>query len=471
MATFDDACCYLTIAEMGHRLRDRTISSTALTGAFLDRIHRLDGHYRSYARLMAERALAEAAQADEALDRGLDRGPLHGIPVAIKDLIASKGIITAAGMTIRAGHIPDEDATVLERLRQSGAVVLGKLNLTEGATLVHHPSIEAPRNPWNPGRDAGFSSSGSGVAVAAGLCAAALGSDTGGSIRVPSSYNGVTGLKPTWGRVSRHGVFPLVEYLDTIGPMARSAAGAAAILSAIAGADPRDATAERIAVPNYVAELGEGVGGVAIGVDWAAIEQDCDDAVVTGLRHAAEVLQDQGARIREITLPSADIQAMMVLGVAGMANVHRATYPARADEYGPAIRQLLDLGLATSAIDLAAAINVANDFRGRLRALFDDVDLILAPATATVARPAGAIEAEMGGEPDAVPRILRFTMPFNVSGSPTITFPSGFSERLPTAAQIVAPHFAESLLLRAGHAFQSNTDWHLHQPPFPGAPA
>jgi amidase len=460
--------CYLNVAELGLRLRRGALSSVAITHYFLDRISQIDPLLRSYARIMAESAVAEAERADGELAAGLDRGPLHGIPVAIKDLIDSKGINTASGTKILADNLPGEDGTVLSRLRAAGAVILGKLTLTEGATLTHHPEIPAPRNPWSVDRNAGFSSSGSGVAVAAGLCAAALGSDTGGSIRIPSSFNGVTGVKPTWGRVSRHGVFPLVEYLDTIGPMARTAAGAAAVLEAIAGADPRDPTAASAPVPPYLARIGDGVSGLSIGVDWARIDADCDPAVAEGLRAVAAVLSERGARLRAMALPMPDTAPMMAMVTVGVADAHRATYPASAGQYGPGIRALIDVGLAIEGRDVAAAINVANAWRARLRAVFDDVDLILAPAMTRTAPPIGAIEAAMDGDPAGLAPFMTYTLPFNVSGNPTVTFPTGFSDGLPIAAQIIGPHFSEGRLLRAAHVFQSLTDWHLRQPPLSG---
>lgn len=464
MTTHDDLC-FAGGAELARRMRARAVSSIELTNAFLGRIDAHDGRYRAYARLMADSALEEAARADRELEAGLDRGPLHGIPVAVKDLIDSKGVVTAAGMAIRADHVPEADGTVLSRLRQAGAVVLGKLKTTEGATNYHHPSIPAPLNPWSAAHSAGYSSSGSGVAVAAGLCVAALGSDTGGSIRIPSAFNGVTGIKPTWGRVSRAGVFPLVEYLDTIGPMARSAADAGAVLGIIAGADPADETASTLAVPDYLATAGAGLSGLAIGVDWRRIEQDAPEPVAAALRAAADVLRGRGARIREIDYPETDWGQLFTLVVAGIGNVHRATYPSRAGEYGPGLGGLVKAGQAASGIDVAAAINVADLVKARIRALFDNVDLLLVPALPMLTPKVGVIEAQMGEDLAAAVRAFSYTVPFNVTGSPSITMPAGFHDGLPLALQLVGRHFGEADLVRAGSAFQSATDWHRRRPP------
>ena len=269
MAT--DDLCLLDLVEIGRRVQARQLSSVAVTQAVLDRIERLDGRLKSYVTLTADVALAEAAQADGEIARGAIRGPLHGVPIAVKDLCNTKGIPTSAGMTIHKDYRPEHDATVVTRLREAGAVLLGKLKLTEGAFGAHHPSIDPPINPWSAAHWTGVSSSGSGVATAAGLCYGSLGTDTLGSIRFPSTMNGVTGLKPTWGRVSRSGVFALAQSLDHIGPIARSAADVAAMLGVIAGPDPDDPTAFHEPVPDYLAGIGQGVRGLRIGIDRALI--------------------------------------------------------------------------------------------------------------------------------------------------------------------------------------------------------
>ncbi|HEX9586784.1 MAG TPA: amidase, partial [Bradyrhizobium sp.] len=234
---------YCELVEIGQRIQKRELSPVEATQAQLDRIARLDGQLKSYAYVMASSALEQAHAAEREIGSGKVRGPLHGVPIAVKDLCWTKDAPTAAGMRIYRDNRPTQDATVVTRLKEAGAVILGKLQLTEGAYADHHPDIDPPRNPWDATLWSGASSSGSGVATAAGLCYGSLGSDTGGSIRFPSAANGVTGLKPTWGRVSRYGVFELAATLDHIGPMARSAVDCGAILGAIAGADPNDPTA------------------------------------------------------------------------------------------------------------------------------------------------------------------------------------------------------------------------------------
>ncbi|MBI1404397.1 MAG: Asp-tRNA(Asn)/Glu-tRNA(Gln) amidotransferase GatCAB subunit A [Porphyrobacter sp.] len=466
--TVNDDPCFAGLMESARRVQAREASAVELAATFFDRIDALEESSRAWARLMRDSALHEAARADREIESGLCRGPLHGVPVGVKDLVDSAGVVTAAGMAIHADRVPDEDGTVLRRLRQAGAVVLGKLKTTEGATNYHHPSIPAPLNPWSAAHSAGYSSSGSGVAVASGQCCAALGSDTGGSIRIPSAFNGVTGIKPTWGRVSRAGVFPLVEFLDTVGPMARSAADAGAVLGVIAGPDPRDETAAAVPVPDYLAAAGTSLSGVTIGVDWDRIEAEVPAPLARALHDGADVLRDRGARIRTVAYPETDWARLFTLVAAGIGDAHRETYPSRANEYGPGLGGLVKLGQETSGVDVAAAINVADLVKARLRALFDDIDLLLVPALPMLTPLAGVVERMMGEDLQAAIRAFSYTVPFNVAGSPSITMPAGFHDGLPLAMQLVGRHFEETTLVRAGCAFQSATDWHLRRPPAAG---
>jgi amidase len=463
--TVSNDLCFAGLMENARRLRTREISAVELTTAFLERIDALEDTSRAWVRLMRDSAMDDAARADRELGAGLYRGPLHGIPVGVKDLVDTAGVVTAAGMAIHADRVPAEDATVLRRLRRGGGVILGKLKTTEGATNYHHPTIPAPLNPWNAEYSAGYSSSGSGVAVASGQCCAALGSDTGGSIRVPSAFNGVTGIKPTFGRVSRAGVFPLVEFLDTVGPMARSAADAGAVLGVIAGADPLDETTSTTPVADYVASVGTSLSGVTIGVDWDRIETDAPAPIVWALRTAAAVLEERGARLRHIAYPDVDWVSLFTLVAAGIGDVHRATYPSRAEDYGPGLAGLVQAGRAASGIDVAAAVLAGERVKARLRALFDDIDLLLVPALPMLTPLVGVIEQRMGEDLAAAVRAFSYTVPFNVTGSPTITLPVGFHDGLPLAMQLVGRHFDEAMLVRAGSAFQSATDWHWRRPP------
>ncbi|MBK1658538.1 amidase [Paracraurococcus ruber] len=456
---------FLELTEIGRRIRAREISPVEATTAQLGRIAALDGRLRSYAHVMADQAMAQARAAEAAIGRGDIRGPLHGVPIAVKDLCWTRDAPTAAGMPIHRNFRPEEDATVVRRLAAAGAVILGKLQLTEGAYADHHPDVPAPVNPWDAATWSGASSSGSGVATAAGLCYGSLGSDTGGSIRFPSAANGVTGLKPTWGRVSRYGVFELAATLDHVGPMARSAADCGAILGAIAGADPKDPTASLEPMPNYLAGLGRGLRGLRIGVA-ADFNAGADAEMLRATEEALRVVAALGGEIREVRFPAVDqvIEDWFPLCAVETAVAHEATYPARKAEYGPALSALIEQGRGVSGLDYQKIVLRRHDFAGRVRALFEGIDLLVVPAQG-FASPTVAGMATLGQDPALIARLLRFTCPFDMTGSPTITLPCGFTERgTPIAFQFVSRHFEEDLLTRAGHAYQQATDWHRRHP-------
>lgn len=464
-----DEMCFLDLIDAGRRIRARQLSSVEVTQAVLDRIARLDGRLRSYATLTPESALESAAEADREIARGAYRGPLHGVPIAVKDLCHTKGIATAAGMAIHKNYLPPRDATVVTRLREAGAVLLGKLQMTEGAFSAHHPSIEPPLNPWSAAHWTGVSSSGSGVATAAGFCYGSLGTDTLGSIRFPSAMNGITGLKPTWGRVSRAGVFALAESMDHVGPMARCAADAAALLGAIAGADPNDPTAAQVPVPDYLERIESGVRGIRIGIDRALIAAGAESDVVRVTADALSVLGRLGAETLDIVFPSPDevVRDSVLLCAAEAAVAHEATFPARASEYGPVLARLLQIGRQVDGMTLTKILQRRAAFSGRLAALFRDIDLLLMPAM-NLAAPTLALLAEQVNDPEARYARVRFTAPFDMSGSPCLTLPGGkTAEGLPVGFQLVGRHFEEALVLRVGNAFQQATDWHKHRPSIP----
>ena len=458
---------YATLLEAASALGSRKVSAVELARALLDRIAKLDPSLHSYATVAPELALKQAEAADAEIAAGNYRGPLHGVPIAVKDICNTAGVVTAAGMTIHAGNVPDHDLTVVRRLCNAGAVLLGKLQNTEGAFVSHHPKITPPRNPWNSDYYAGASSSGSGVATAAGLCFGALGSDTGGSIRFPSAANGITGLKPTWGRVSRYGVFALAESLDHIGPMARSAADAGALLGVIAGRDSNDPTTLIAPVPDYLAELKTGIRAVRIGIDAAYNETGCDAQTVAAVREARKVFESLGAHIKEVALP--DPSGVMVttawgtICAAETAIAHKATYPARSSEYG-GLRNLIELGRAVTGMDVMEAYHERLAFTGNLAALFADIDLLLIP-TQTHADFTIAQEQDLFSTAEGLSGFIRFATPFDMSGNPTITLPGGFTPKgLPLSFQLVSRPLEEALLVRAGHAYQQVTDWHHRHP-------
>jgi len=457
---------YSGLVEIGQRIQKREVSSVEATQAQLDRIASLDGRLKSYAHVMAASALQQAEVADAEIATGKARGPLHGVPIAVKDLCWTKDAPTAAGMTIYRDNRPSEDATVVARLKAAGAIILGKLQLTEGAYADHHPQIEPPRNPWSEALWSGASSSGSGVATAAGLCYGSLGSDTGGSIRFPSAANGITGLKPTWGRVSRYGVFELAATLDHIGPMARSAVDCGAMLGAIAGADLKDPTAVPVPVPNYLANLNGSLQGTRIGVDPRWTSEGVDAASTRSFQDALRVATDLGAKIHEIAFPDSTNMVTDWFPLCGVetAVAHEATYPARKSDYGPGLAGLIELGLQQSGTDYQKIVLRREAFRGSVRALFEKVDLLAVPAQ-TFAAPTLAKMATLGENPELIAGLLRFSCPFDMTGSPSITLPGGITESGgPVAFQFIGRHLDEARLVAAGDAFQRVTDWHRRHP-------
>jgi len=456
---------YLSLDEVARRLKARKLSSVDATRAILDRIETLDPGLKSYATVTPERALQDAARLDGETAAGKSRGRLHGVPIAVKDLCNTAGVPTAAGMAIHRKHVPAKDATVVARLKQAGAVILGKLQMTEGAYGLHHPTIEPPVNPWNAAYWTGVSSSGSGVATAAGLCFASLGSDTGGSIRFPSTMNGLSGLKPTWGRVSRAGVFALAESLDHVGPMCRSALDSALVLGVIAGADPDDPTAAPQPVPDYAGSIDAGVKGKKLGVPQNLLGMDADSQ--RALDGAAATLKSAGAIMVDVALPELDEAALKWIPLCGLeaALAHEATFPSRRAEYGPDLAALIDLGRGLSGLELGKLQRVRARVKGEIERLLASVDLLLMPVMG-VATPSLAAMKAAGRTPQTTASRLRYTAPFDMSGHPTLTLPGGVtSDGVPVGFQIVGRAFDEAGVLAAGHAYQQATDWHLKRPP------
>jgi amidase len=456
---------YLPLHDVAQRIRAGQLSSLDVTRTLLDRLDRLDGRLKSYAIVTPDLALRQAAELDAERAAGRLRGPLHGVPIAVKDLCNTAGIATAAGTAIFARHMPDKDATVVGRLKAAGAVILGKLQMTEGAYGLHHPTVDPPKNPWNATYWTGVSSSGSGVATAAGLCFGSLGSDTGGSIRFPSTMNGLSGLKPTWGRVSRAGVFPLAESLDHVGPMCRSARDAALMLGVIAGADPDDPTASPQAVPDYAAAIGDGVTGRRVGVPNNLIGMDVDSKrAVDG---AAATFNSLGATVIDVALPELDEATLAWIPLCALeaALAHEATFPSRRPEYGPDLAALLDLGHKLGGLELGKKQLVRARIKGEIERLLSQADLLLMPVMGQ-ATPTLAGLAAAGRTPQTTLARLRYTAPFDMSGHPTLTLPGGMTaDGVPVGFQIVGRHFDEAPILAAGHAYQQATDWHLKRPP------
>jgi amidase len=440
------------------------ISPVELTKAMFARINELNPKLNAYVCLMEKSALEQADRAEHEIARGIDRGPLHGVPVAVKDIFDIEGVPTTAGMSIHEKNVAKEDATVIRRLRDAGAVILGKLALTEGVYAEHLPPYGVPVNPWNARYWPGASSSGSAVAVAAGLCFAALASETGGSIRLPAAANGVTGIKPTWGRVSRHGTFELAASLDHVGVVARNAADSAAVLQAIAGADVADPTASQLLVPDYARNIGESLEGVRVGVDYSWLGAKLDAATEVAMADSLAVLQDLGAEIFEISVPDVTDMIWDWFPVCAVQTAvsHHATYPSRKDEYGPALAALLEQGNALSGSEYQRLLLRRQAFTGNVAALFSSVDMIALPVLANGVQ---TIERMSSMDDDLIADLHRFTCPFNMAGTPSIILQNGMaSNGMPTVFQLIGPHFSEAALINAGNAYQSQTDWHRRHP-------
>ena len=464
----DSPLHYKTITEIAELIRSRELSPAEITGAALDRIAALDGELKSYATLTADRAMSAARKAESEIAAGGWKGPLHGVPVAVKDLCFTRGVRTMGGSKVYADHIPSFDSTVAERLESAGAVLLGKLNLTEGAMGGYNPEFDIPLNPWNSGRWAGSSSSGSGAATAAGLCFGSLGSDTGGSIRFPAAACGIVGLKPTWGRVSRYGVLALAESLDHVGPMTRSTADAAIMLQAIAGYDPRDPTSLSAPVPDYLADMNAGIAGVRIGVDERHITDGVNPELASAVLDGVETLRSLGAEIVNIQMPDVDkyLPAWPVLCSSEAVAAHRENYPERRDDYGPWFRGWLDLGAQKSGADYAEANNMRAECNGLVREAFRGIDAMVCPSTIGPAYPVTpeALYGEMDRRRGT--SFQRYTVPYDFNGAPTLSVPCGLdSDGLPLSLQFVGKPLSEPSLIRLGAAYESATEWHNLHPP------
>ncbi len=468
-----EALHYLSLQEIGRRIASKQLSPVVVTERMLARIGRLDSRLHSYATVMATQALADARAAEQEIVAGRYRGPLHGVPVAVKDLCYTKGVPTMGGTPVLKNFVPDVDGTVVAKLRSAGAVILGKLNLTEGAMAGYHPDMGIPVNPWDATKWPGLSSSGSGVATAAGLCYASIGTDTGGSIRFPSGANGLVGLKPTYGRVSRFGVLPLAESLDHVGPMARTVGDVAVMYDAIAGHDPQDATSLADAVVSAVAELGGGVKGLRLGIDRKYHLAGIDAEQVASIEEALNVLAGLGARIVEVRMPDlTDMEtAWFMLASSEAVVAHKANFPSRADEYGLYFREVLQIGSGWTEAQLAGAKKIRARITAGFNRLLQSVDALACPSGGAPAWPItrdlqiGPLAAFMEAWDKASPRNREFPAPMNLAGTPAICLPSGFTTAgLPLSIQFAGRRLSEPMLCRIAHAYEQATDWHDRHP-------
>jgi aspartyl-tRNA(Asn)/glutamyl-tRNA(Gln) amidotransferase subunit A len=460
------------IATLAPAIAARRVSAVEVVRDCLARIDRFDARLRAFITVDAEGALAAAAVLERELAGGHPGGPLVGVPMAWKDLCHVPGLPTSCGTKTREYFVDVRECEAVRRLRSAGAVGLGKLNMTELALgpFGDNPHHGDAQNPWRPGHAAGGSSSGSGVAIAAGLVLGAVGSDTGGSIRLPAACCGIVGLKPTYGRVSRAGAMPLSWSLDHLGPMARTVADVALMLGAMAGHDPADATSSRSAVLDYAGALGHGVGGLRVGLPENYYFDGVSPEVTAAVRTAAQMIGSLGAVVLELRVPDpqplADV-ANLITRCESSA-IHARVVRERPHELGPVARARLEPGFHVSALDYLQAGRVrARLTREFVREVFDQVDVLLTPV---IPEAAPALdEAKMGGVDEVVGRMARFarlTRPFNGLGLPALSVPCGFAgSGLPLGLQVVGRPFGETTVLRVGHAYEQAAAWWTRRPP------
>ncbi len=477
----------LTVLEALAALRKSEVSSRELTQACLERIERLEPQVHAFLHVAAEYALKAAAEADRARAAG-EEAPLLGLPLAVKDVLTVEGMPATCGSKILEGFVPPFTATSVERLQKAGAIVIGKTNTDEFAmgSSTENSAYGVTHNPWDLERVPGGSSGGSAAAVAARMVPAALGTDTGGSVRQPASFCGVTGIKPTYGRVSRYGLIAYGSSLDTVGVLARTAADAALLLELMAGRDPLDATSVDIPVPDLSEALEGGIEGLRIGVPEEYFIEGIQAEVEGAVRNAIEQMKALGAEVRPVRLPHTEYALPVYYIIApaeASANLARydgirygprvegktmwdVFYRTRGEKFGPEVERRIMLGTyALSAGYYEAYYGQAQKVRTLIKRdferAFEDVDVIAAPVAPTTAFKIGA----HGDDPLAMYLEDVFTLPANLAGVPGISFPVGFDgEGLPIGMQLMGPHFREDLLFRAAHAYQQVTAWHRRRP-------
>ena len=462
----------LTIAEAAGLIESGSLSPVELTRAYLDRIEGLNDRLGAYISVMSESALAQASRAESEIANGNYRGKMHGIPVAIKDIIYTKGVLTSAASRVLSDHVPDYDSTIVERLDAAGAVLLGKLNLSEFAIggTIDHP-FGTPRNPWDTGRSAGGSSSGSAVAVAGSLCAGALGSDTGGSIRGPSAFCGIVGLRPTYGRVTRHGVIPMSWSLDTVGPMTHTVEDCAIMLQTIAGHDERDSSSADEPVPDYSESLENWPSGVRVALPREAMDFDgLNGEVRNSVASAADQLAEIGADVEHADLPMLAHSGAVFLATADVdaATFHMDWLKSRADLYDWNTRTRLESAAITPSPVYLRGLRARTLVRDEMMSTLEDYDFIVMPASPTAAPPIARSTGSPGGyyqgRLDLARR--RYTSPAALAGLPAISVPCGFTESgLPIGLQIIGRPFSEPDLFRIARAYEQAADWRSRRSP------
>jgi aspartyl-tRNA(Asn)/glutamyl-tRNA(Gln) amidotransferase subunit A len=454
-----------TISQLAQRFRRREVSPVEITRECLRRIENLNPRLNAFITVMAESALAEARSAEGEISRGQWRGPLHGIPIALKDLINTAGVRTTSASALHRDRVPTEDAEVVRRLREAGAVIVGKNNLHEfaygGSSLVS--SFGDVHNPWDVSRIAGGSSGGSAASIPAGMACAAIGTDTAGSIREPAALCGCVGLKPTYGRVSSRGVIPLSTSLDHVGPLAASVEDTAIVVQAIAGHDPADLTSAEVSVVDYISVLTKGAKELRVGVPRAYFFDDLDPEIASAMEHALMGIATLVADVKEVRL---EVPTDRTLQAAESYAYHAEDVAKNPEMYQAETLRRIRTGEKVTAVGYMQRRRELDAARRNIRDVFADVDLLVTPTTPICA----PMIAELRADPEALRpaelKLLRNTRPFNVWGLPVISVPCGFTQSgLPIGLQIAAAHWCEDVVLRLAHTYEQATAWHKRQCP------
>ena len=468
-----DNILHASTAQIAAQIRKGELSPVELIEMTLDAIDQCEPRLNAFITVFREESLERARQVETEIRNGQDLGPLHGIPIALKDIIYVEGTRSTAGSNFFSKESPQFDAALVSKLRDAGAIIIGKTNLHEFAfgVTTENPHFGATANPWDTARVPGGSSGGSAAAVVVGCCAGALGSDTGGSIRIPAAVCGHVGLKPTFGRTSVHGVLALAQSLDTVGPMCRYVYDAALMMNVLAGYDPRDVHSENQPVPDYTEGLDQPIRGCRAGVPKQHFFDQLDPEVDRSVREAIKVLERLGVDIIELDLPSAPAghEVTLTLLTAEAGQFHQQRLAAHREDYGVDVRELLEAGLSLSATDYVKAVRVREIVKREFASAFEGVDCIVSP-TAPIPAPLRSTHDLSGGsESNRIrPRLTRNTRLINLLGLPSISVPCGFAEvensdsktGLPVGLQISGPWWSEKTLLQVAHAYERATPWH-----------
>ncbi|MDP6498122.1 MAG: amidase [Dehalococcoidia bacterium] len=459
---------FLSAGDLSRLIQSKEVSPVEATEAYLDRIESLDHRFHSYLTIMREQALADAGQAEQDIASGQHRGPMHGVPVAVKDQFWSKGVRSTGGSRILADFVPDEDATVIAKLRKAGAVVLGKTNMTEFAITGFSHRYSTPRNPWDIDTYTGGSSSGSGAATAAYLCATSLGEDTGGSIRFPAAWCGLVGIRPSWGLVSRYGVMQGVWSMDTVGPISRTVEDAAITLGAIAGHDSKDPYSSTEPVPDYRQSLGGDLNGLKIGVITEFMESDLVEAAVRqSVSNAIATLGELGATVEEVSIPlsmDAGVASAVLLAVEP-ALAQQDWIKDRIQDYGHDVRLLLLTGSLLPAQAYYKAQKLRTLLRQQVLDSLEKYDVLVLPTSGKGAQ-LREEDPPITSKETAGRLAFLFTRIFNLASCPAMSVPCGFDDRnMPVGLQIGARPRAEETIFKVAHAYEQATSWHTMRPP------